>query len=73
MATLDVRNLSVSYLSEGGTLLNAAEDVNFNVDQGKSLGIVGESGCGKTTVMMALLRLLPEAGRIIKGEVLLDS
>jgi peptide/nickel transport system ATP-binding protein len=73
MATLDVRHLSVSYLSENGVLLNAAEEVGFQLDQGKSLGIVGESGCGKTTVMMALLRLLPEAGRIIQGEVLLDG
>jgi len=73
MATLAVRNLSVSYVTASGVLLNAAEDVSFQVEQGKSLGIVGESGCGKTTVMMALLRLLPEAGRIIRGEVILEG
>ncbi|HHH82382.1 MAG TPA: ABC transporter ATP-binding protein [Chloroflexi bacterium] len=73
MATLDVRHLSVSYLTDEGVALNAAEDISFQVDQGKSLGIVGESGCGKTTVMLALLRLLPEAGRIMEGQVLLDG
>lgn len=73
MTTLEVRNLSVSYLSEEGALLNAAEDVSFQLNQGKSLGIVGESGCGKTTVMMALLRLLPDAGRIIQGQVILEG
>jgi len=73
MATLEVRDLSVSYLSEEGTLLNAAEDVSYQLDQGKSLGIVGESGCGKTTVMMALLRLLPEAGRIVQGQVIFEG
>lgn len=73
MAILDVRNLSVGYLSESGVLLKAAEDVSFEVEQGRSLGIVGESGCGKTTVMMGLLRLLPETGRIVRGEVFLDG
>jgi peptide/nickel transport system ATP-binding protein len=73
MTTLDVRNLSISYLSDEGMVLNAAEDVSFILSQGKSLGIVGESGCGKTTIMLAILRLLPEAGRIMQGQVLFDG
>jgi peptide/nickel transport system ATP-binding protein len=70
MALLDVRNLSVDYLTDEGTALHAVENVSFQLEEGRSLGIVGESGCGKTTVMMSLLRLLPEEGRIVDGQVL---
>ena len=73
MAILDIRNLSISYLSQQGVALNAAEDVSFKLNRGKSLGIVGESGCGKTTLMLAILRLLPEAGRIMQGQVLFEG
>jgi peptide/nickel transport system ATP-binding protein len=73
MALLDVRNLSVDYLTDDGTALHAVEKVSFRLEQGHSLGLVGESGCGKTTVMMALLRLLPAEGRIVGGQVLFDG
>jgi peptide/nickel transport system ATP-binding protein len=73
MTLLDVRNLSVDYLTDDGTALHAVEGVGFRLEQGHSLGLVGESGCGKTTVMMGLLRLLPEAGRIVSGEILFDG
>jgi peptide/nickel transport system ATP-binding protein len=73
MALLDVRNLSVDYLTDDGAALHAVEDVGFRLEQGRSLGLVGESGCGKTTVMMGLLRILPEAGRIVSGEILFDG
>jgi peptide/nickel transport system ATP-binding protein len=69
MAMLEVKNLSVNYLTEDQVALKAVEDVSFRIEPGKSLGLVGESGCGKTTVMLALLRLLPEAGRIVGGQV----
>ncbi|MHA2284223.1 MAG: ATP-binding cassette domain-containing protein, partial [Promethearchaeota archaeon] len=64
MTILEVKNLSINYLTEDGVALNAVDDVSFKLEQGRSLGIVGESGCGKTTIMLGLLRLLPEAGRI---------
>ena len=66
---MDVRNLSVDYLTDGGTALRAVEDVSFSLEQGRSLGLVGESGCGKTTAMLGMLRLLPAEGRIVSGEV----
>jgi oligopeptide/dipeptide ABC transporter ATP-binding protein len=66
---LEVRNLSVCYLTEENVMLNAVEDLSFRLEAGRSLGLVGESGCGKTTVMLALMRLLPEAGRIVSGQV----
>ena len=73
MALLEVRELSVDYLTDGGAALHAVEGVSFRLEQGRSLGLVGESGCGKTTVMMSLLRLLPQEGRIVGGQVLFDG
>jgi peptide/nickel transport system ATP-binding protein len=73
MAILEVRNLSVNYLADEGTALHALEDVSFSLQQGRSLGFVGESGCGKTTAMLGVLRLLPAEGRIVSGEVLYEG
>ena len=73
MSILEVNHLSVNYLKEDGTPLRAVEDVSFKLENGRSLGIVGESGCGKTTVILSLMRLLPEAGRIVDGQVLLNG
>jgi len=70
MNVLEVRHLCVGYLCEDGTALRAVEDLGFHLEQGRSLGVVGESGCGKTTAVLAILRLLPAEGRIISGEVL---
>jgi peptide/nickel transport system ATP-binding protein len=69
MSLLEVRGLSVDYLTEDGKRLRAVEDVGFWLDSGRSLGLVGESGCGKTTTMLAVLRLLPAEGRIVSGQV----
>lgn len=72
MTLLKVQDLSVEYHTDSGIYL-AVEDLFFTLAEGKSLGIVGESGCGKTTAMMALMRLLPEAGRIVDGEVIFEN
>ena len=73
MEILQVQDLSVNYVTDEGGVLKAVENVNFTIEQGKSLGIVGESGCGKTTIMLSLLRLLPEAGRIVSGKMIFDG
>jgi peptide/nickel transport system ATP-binding protein len=72
MTLLQVQNLTVEYQTTVGTY-RAVEDLSFHLERGKSLGIVGESGCGKTTAMLALMRLLPEEGRIVNGKVLLEQ
>jgi peptide/nickel transport system ATP-binding protein len=72
MPILDVQNLTVEYHTGGGRF-RAVEDLSFSLEPKKTLGIVGESGCGKTTAMLALMRLLPEMGRIVAGQVLFDS
>jgi peptide/nickel transport system ATP-binding protein len=73
MSVLEVRNLSVDYICEDGTALRAVEDVGFSLEKGRSLGLVGESGCGKTTAILGILRLLPAEGRIVSGAVLYEG
>ena len=65
---LSVRNLSVEYRTQSGTVY-AVDDVSLDIDAGQQLGVIGESGCGKTTLMRALIRVLPRNGRITGGEV----
>ena len=73
MAILDVRDLSIDYLAGCGRALHAVEQVSFCLGHRGSLGLVGESGCGKTTTMLGLLRLLPAEGHIVSGEVWYDG
>ena len=64
-AFLEVKNLK-KYFSTPGGMLHAVDDVTFTVEKGKTLGVVGESGCGKSTTGRTILRLLdPTAGSII--------
>ncbi|MCW4456932.1 ABC transporter ATP-binding protein [Microbacterium sp. MPKO10] len=61
---LDVKNLVVEFPTKSGPF-RAVDDVSFSVEQGKTLGIVGESGCGKSTIARSIVRLLkPTAGTI---------
>ena len=66
---LEVRNLSVNYVNDGKPPARAVENVSFTLKEGELMGLVGESGCGKTTLMLSLLRLLPSAGQIVNGKV----
>ncbi len=68
---LEVRGLSVTYRTERGPF-RAVDDVSFDVAPGSNLGLVGESGCGKSTAVKALMRLLPD-GATVGGQVLLDG
>ncbi|GAB4466767.1 MAG: dipeptide/oligopeptide/nickel ABC transporter permease/ATP-binding protein [Anaerolineales bacterium] len=70
---LDVQNLSVEYINEGSLPARAVENVSFQLHEGEMMGLVGESGCGKTTLIMALNRLLPSAGQIVGGKVLFNE
>jgi len=72
MALLQVEDLSIGYQTRKG-LLKAVDGISFTLDQGRSMGFVGESGCGKTTVGKALLGLLPENATITKGRILFDG
>jgi oligopeptide/dipeptide ABC transporter ATP-binding protein len=72
MSLLSVRNLTTWY-GAGATPVHAVDDVSFDLAPGEILGLVGESGCGKTTVGFSLMRLLPPAARMVRGEVNLDG
>ncbi|POR02629.1 peptide ABC transporter ATP-binding protein [Alkalispirochaeta sphaeroplastigenens] len=72
MTMLDVQNLSVEYKIQGG-VLRAVDGVSFTLKRAESLGIVGESGCGKSTIAKALLQLLPKNGKISGGHVFFDG
>ncbi|NLT39355.1 MAG: ABC transporter ATP-binding protein [Clostridiales bacterium] len=62
---VEVRNLKKYYSNPGGTVY-AVDDVSFTIDKGETLGIVGESGCGKTTTGKAIIRLIePTAGEVL--------
>jgi len=67
---LQVRDLITAFDTDAG-LIRAVDHVSFDISRGKTLGIVGESGCGKSVTAMSLVRLLPQpAGKILHGEVL---
>ncbi len=70
---LSIRHLTTEFtLQHRGAreqVARALEDVSFDVFPGQSVGLVGESGCGKTTVLMSAMRLLPSNGRITEGQV----
>ena len=72
MPVLQVEHLTTNYKTLRGWV-KACEDVNFQVEKGEAMGLVGESGCGKTTVALSLLKLLPSAGRIRKGRILFNG
>lgn len=72
MALLAVRNLTLHYHTTKGDV-SAVEDVSFSLEQGEALGLVGESGCGKTSLALTLLRLLPDNGQIEQGQVLFQG
>src|SRR5512146_1397539 len=69
---LSVKDLTMSYTTRKGPV-SAIDGVTFDLRPGESLGLVGESGCGKTSIAMSLLRLLPDNARIERGQVLLEG
>ncbi len=68
-AILEVRGLEVTFATDRG-VVKAADGVSFALRPGRTLGLVGESGCGKTVTALAVLRLVPAPGRITGGRVL---
>jgi peptide/nickel transport system ATP-binding protein len=71
-AVLEVRNLKTHFLTTEG-IVKAVDGVSFSVSQGKTLGLVGESGCGKSVTAMSIMRLIAPPGRIVGGEILLNG
>ncbi|HEY4421388.1 MAG TPA: ATP-binding cassette domain-containing protein, partial [Pseudonocardia sp.] len=71
--TLSVRGLTTDYRS-GSKTVRAVDEVSFDVEPGATLGLVGESGCGKSATALSITRMIPEtAGRIVAGSVVLNG
>jgi peptide/nickel transport system ATP-binding protein len=72
MSLLTINHLKTYFDIKAGTV-KAVDDVSLSLDYGESLGLVGESGCGKTTTALSINNLLPAEGRIVSGEILLEG
>lgn len=72
MALLEVKNLRVEFPTRRGTLL-AIDDVSLHIDEGEVLGVVGESGAGKSLTGASIIGLLEPPGRVAAGEIRLDG
>jgi peptide/nickel transport system ATP-binding protein len=72
MPVLKLDQLTTHYRTLRGWV-RAAENVSFEVNKGEALGVVGESGCGKTTVALSILKILPRGGVIRKGKILFND
>jgi oligopeptide/dipeptide ABC transporter ATP-binding protein len=69
---LEVKNLKTKFTTDDGSFF-AVDDVSFNVPEGKTLGIVGESGCGKSVTSLSIMRLIQKPGEIVSGEILFQG
>jgi oligopeptide transport system ATP-binding protein len=70
---LEVRNLSTQFFTKEG-VVHAVDEVSFELDYGETLGLVGESGCGKSVTALSLTRLVPSPpGKIVSGEIIFDG
>ncbi|HXL05219.1 MAG TPA: ABC transporter ATP-binding protein [Bacillota bacterium] len=69
---LRLEDLTMHYKTKAGWV-QAIDGVSFSLDRGQSLGLVGESGCGKTSIAMSIMRLLPYNAELVKGRILMDG
>ncbi|MHC2994673.1 MAG: ABC transporter ATP-binding protein [Candidatus Atribacteria bacterium] len=69
---LEVNHLKINYFTRKGTV-DAVSEISFNLKEGETLGIVGESGCGKTTTVLGLMKMVSPPGKITSGEILLGG
>ncbi len=73
MPVLEVQNLKMYYEIPFRGYVRAVDDISFTLEKGESLGIVGESGCGKSSLAISLMNLLPKNAKVFGGKVLLNG
>jgi peptide/nickel transport system ATP-binding protein len=69
---LEVRNLKTYFYTEDG-VVKAVDGVDFTVDRGEVLGLVGESGCGKSVTSLSIMRLIGIPGKVVEGEIIFEG
>jgi len=69
---LKVENLKINFFIRKG-IVYAVDDISFTLKKGETLGLVGESGCGKTTTVLGLMKMVPTPGKITGGRILIDG
>ena len=70
---LDIRGLRTQFFTDDG-LARAVDGVSYSLEKGETVGVVGESGCGKSVTALSVLRLIPDPpGKIVEGEILFEG
>ena len=69
---LEIRDLKTQFFTRDG-MVNAVDGVSLEVSRGEMVGLVGESGCGKTTTALSIMRLLPKSGKITHGSIFVNG
>ncbi|MEM2111800.1 MAG: ATP-binding cassette domain-containing protein, partial [Candidatus Bathyarchaeia archaeon] len=69
MPLLEVKDLKTYYTTLRG-YVKAVDGVSFSLEKAEAMGLAGESGCGKTTIALSVVRILPSGGRIVGGNIL---
>ncbi len=72
MPLLDIKQLCIGFPTESG-IAHAVDQLDLSINKGQVLGLVGESGCGKSVTALSILRLVPNPGRINQGKILYDG
>ena len=73
MPLLDIHDLKTQFFTRDG-VVRAVDGVTFNLEAGETLGLVGESGCGKSVTALSLMRLIPQPpGKIVNGQIVFDG
>ena len=74
MATIvEFKDYSMGFKDDDGKVFNLLDKLSLKVEEGKALGVVGESGCGKSMTSLSMMRLLPDAAEVQGGEILLEG
>ena len=69
---LDITNLRTQFFTEAG-VVHAVDGIDFSVKRGEVVGLVGESGCGKSVTSLSIMRLIGQPGRIVEGKIVFDN
>src|SRR5690625_3928157 len=70
---LGVENLNITFYADGQKTISAVRDVNFYIDEGETVALVGESGCGKSVTALSMMQLLAKNEGFVEGKIMLND